>query len=64
MTGYQANKPRSPEEQAEWLLNAASDFIAATLAQPDPRAWDHLLIYAPRDAIERRLASLTQQHSQ
>lgn len=47
--------------EAERLLNAAMDHIAGTLEQPtDPRAWDHLLIYCPRDALERRLATILQ----
>lgn len=42
--------------QTERLLNAAMDHIAGTLEQPaDQRAWDHLLIYCPREALERRI---------
>lgn len=42
--------------QTERLLNAAMDHIAGTLEQPtDPRAWEHLLIYCPREALEQRL---------
>jgi hypothetical protein len=42
--------------QIERKLMEAADMMAATLDQPaDARAWDHLLIYAPRDALERRL---------
>lgn len=45
--------------RAERLLNEAMDHIAGTLEQPtDLRAWDHLLIYCPREALERRLATL------
>ena len=45
--------------ETERLLNSAMDHIADTLEQPtDPRAWDHLLIYCPRDALERRLEVL------
>jgi hypothetical protein len=45
-------------KETERLLNAAADHIAGTLEQPsDPRAWDQLLIYCPREAIERRLAA-------
>lgn len=47
--------------ETERLLNAAMDHIANTHTQPtDPRAWDHLLIYCPREAIERRLESIRQ----
>lgn len=46
-------------KEVEEMLNDASDMIASTLDQPkDPRAWDQLLIYCPREAIERRLAAL------
>ena len=35
------------------------DLIAATLAQPiDPRTWDHLLIYVPKEHLIQRLADL------
>jgi len=45
--------------EAERLLNAAMDHIAGTLEQPaDQRAWDHLLIYCPREALERRINAL------
>jgi hypothetical protein len=45
--------------QTERLLNAAMDHICDTHEQPtDPRAWDHLLIYCPREILERRLVSL------
>ena len=38
------------------LMMELADLFAATLADPsDMRAWDHLLTYAPRDALERRL---------
>lgn len=43
-----------PDErnQAERLLNAAMDHICDTHEQPtDPRAWDHLLVYAPSGQI-------------
>lgn len=43
----------------EKLLNDAADHIAVTREQPsDPRAWDQLLIYCPREALERRLEML------
>jgi hypothetical protein len=43
--------------ETERLLNAAMDHIADTLEQStDPRAWDHLLIYAPTAAIFNALA--------
>ncbi len=46
-------------KDVERKLMEAADLIAATLDQPaDSRAWDHLLIYCPRDAIERRLQTL------
>ena len=48
-------------KEVERKLMEAADLIAATLDQPaDPRAWDHLLVYCPRDAIERRLQNLEQ----
>jgi hypothetical protein len=47
--------------QAEILLNEAMDHIAGTLEQPgDMRAWDHLLIYCPREALERRLERMNE----
>lgn len=53
---------RNYTRQVERKLNEAADLLAATLDQPaDPRAWDHLLIYAPRDALERRLARFDEQ---
>jgi hypothetical protein len=51
---------KDPRNEAERLLNAVSDHIAGTLEQPsDPRAWDTLLIYCPREAVIRRLKTLT-----
>ena len=45
--------------EAERLLNAAMDHIAGTHEQPgDMRAWDHLLVYCPREALERRLSAV------
>lgn len=45
----------------EILLNRAMDHIGETLEQPtDPRAWDHLLLYCPKDALERRLEAMRQ----
>ncbi len=44
---------------AEKMLNNVADFIAATQAKPDQRAWDQLLIYCPREALERRALSLS-----
>ena len=41
---------------AEKMLNNVAEFIAATQAKPDQRAWDQLLIYCPSEAIERRMA--------
>jgi hypothetical protein len=44
--------------QTERLLNEAMDHIAGTGEQPsDPRAWSHLLIYAPDEAVAARMAS-------
>ncbi len=43
---------------AEKMLNNVADFIAATQAKPDQRAWDQLLLYCPREALERRVAAL------
>lgn len=41
------------DKTAEKMLNSVTEFMAATLAKPDHRAWDHLLIYCPREVIER-----------
>jgi hypothetical protein len=30
------------------MLNNVAEFMAATLAKPDPRAWDQLLVYCPK----------------
>ena len=36
-----------------------ADHFADTLEQPDDiRAWHHLLVYCPREALERRLEQL------
>jgi hypothetical protein len=49
-------------DDVEDALTAAADLIASTLAQPtDSRAWDQLLIYCPREALERRLERIIQQ---
>lgn len=48
------------DKTAEKMLNNIADFIAATQAKPDQRAWDQLLIYCPREAIERRALSFSQ----
>jgi hypothetical protein len=37
------------------LLMEAADFFAATLAVADPRAWQHLLVYAPLDILKERV---------
>lgn len=43
------------EKIAREMMDLA-DHFADTLEQPDDaRAWDHLLIYCPREALERRL---------
>ena len=43
---------------AEKMLNNVADFIAATLAKPDQKAWDQLLIYCPQESLERRMAAI------
>lgn len=43
------------DKTAEKMLNDVADFIAATQAKPDQRAWDQLLIYCPREALDRRM---------
>lgn len=54
------SKQRDNRNVTERLLNEAAEWIAASLEQPaDPRAWDQLLIYAPREAIERRMQVLS-----
>ena len=48
--------------QTERLLNAAMDHICDTHENPtDQRAWDHLLVYCPKEAIERRMGRFVQQ---
>jgi hypothetical protein len=43
----------------EILLNKAMDHIGETLEQPtNPRAWENLLVYCPREILERRLETL------
>lgn len=50
--------------ETERLLNAAADHIADTLQQPtDPRAWQQLLIYCPREILERRFLLLAERDS-
>lgn len=45
-------------QHCERLLNAAADYIAATLVQPaDKRAWIALLTYAPTDILLERLVA-------
>jgi hypothetical protein len=54
------NRKTDTRNRAERLLNALVDHIAATLEQPtDMRAWDHLLVYCPPDALERRFLALS-----
>jgi hypothetical protein len=49
----------------EILLNKVMDHIGETLEQPtDPRAWDHLLVYCPREALERRLKEIRRRDHQ
>ncbi len=43
------------DRDAELLLNDASDYFAGTLAEADPRAWQHLLIDAPTSVLGRAL---------
>ena len=38
----------SDADRASRMLMEAADFFAATRAQVDPRAWEHLLVYAPK----------------
>jgi hypothetical protein len=43
-------------EEAERLLNDAMDYFASELPpRVDPRAWQHLLIYAPTSVLVRAL---------
>ena len=50
-----------PRNETEKLLNDVMDHIAGTHEQPrDMRAWEHLLIYCPREIIERRWKQLNQ----
>lgn len=51
--------------QAERLLNEAMDHIAGTGEQPgDIRAWSYLLIYCPREVLERRLQTIREMHDE
>ena len=46
-------------KEIERKLMEVADLIAATLDQPaDMRAWDNLLIYCPREALDRRMMTL------
>lgn len=43
----------------EVSLNEAADLIGSCCEQPaDPSAWEHLLVYCPRELLEKRLRSL------
>jgi len=43
----------------ERKMMEVADMMAATLDQPaDLRAWEHLLVYCPRDILEQRLMTL------
>jgi hypothetical protein len=56
-----AATPGKYSREIEMKLMDAADLMAATLDQPDdPRCWDHLLIYCPREAVERRLMTINQ----
>lgn len=37
------------------LLWAAIEHMATTLEKPDPRIWQHLLVYVPIEEIQKRL---------
>lgn len=53
------SKSRDNRNVTERLLNEAAEWIGSTLEQPsDARAWDQLLIYAPQEAVERRMQAL------
>ena len=41
-------------EKASNMLMDCADYFAATLTKADPRAWEHLLIYVPKDQLLRR----------
>ena len=43
------------DRNAELLLNDAEDYLAGTCARADPRAWQHLLIYAPTSVLVKAL---------
>jgi hypothetical protein len=44
--------------EIERMIMDVADAIAGSLEQPaDARAWDHLLVYVPREAMERRIAA-------
>lgn len=44
----------SDEDRASNMLMDCADFFAATLAKADPKAWKHLLIYAPKSTPSER----------
>jgi 16S rRNA G1207 methylase RsmC len=51
------------DKTAERMLTDAADFIAATQAKPDQRAWDQLLIYCPRhDTLAGKWIMEAQKH--
>jgi hypothetical protein len=41
-----------------------ADHLADVLEQPDPRAWDHLLIYCPLDRLEAAYVRKSQMDEQ
>jgi len=41
----------SESDRASTMLMDVAAYFAATLAKADPRAWDHLLVYAPGDKL-------------
>jgi hypothetical protein len=43
---------RGYKAEIERHLWAAIDLMAATLEKPDPRVWEHLLVYVPKDDID------------
>jgi hypothetical protein len=47
----------SADEKASNILMDAADYFAATHAKADPRAWEHLLVYAPAMSAETMLAA-------
>jgi hypothetical protein len=43
------------DRSAELLLNDAEEYFAGTCSKADPRAWQHLLTYAPTSVLVKTI---------